>query len=356
MKVEWIAYGADKDSDAGWRILGKSAGITQKEEKLFRSMYSDVPMDLVNGKTYDRLYFGGELGRRRFLCCGDYMGKDRFGREGAWTIYVFIVPTQYEVVSPYALTEMLWERRGDINSKDPINLGDTELPRFSSKHEDEDPYGEFVALFAERRELVFAIPQDGQDGLEKAGAALDGLVGKFPGMFPSYLFPVGKNAARFDIVGVPLVKASGALGVIPLARVDPARRWWKRAVAPMTICAVAGVSFGLWECAAVQTQRREREKCERRLSDIRDDSRELRDTSRLLRDVEVPNLGKLADILKKGQERGLTRVGFGNDKTTHHLTGEHYKDFCETLSQLLESAEKLDKTLKGGDHTPKRQQ
>src|SRR6056297_2681728 len=96
MKAEWIVYGPDMSSDAGWRVLGRSEGVTRKDQRFFLSLCDAVP-HTERRETGSRVYFGYVRGPNRFLGRAEYVGKDYFGREGAWVFYGFILASR---VSP----------------------------------------------------------------------------------------------------------------------------------------------------------------------------------------------------------------------------------------------------------------
>ena len=121
MKAEWIVYGADKNSDAGWRVLGQSAGVKGKHQKVFLELCSDVlPAD--HAEVDDRLYFGARRQGRTFLCCGEQIGTDGFGRPGGGVFYGFLLPSDFRVTAPYRLTDRLREQCNYESSTEAIEF------------------------------------------------------------------------------------------------------------------------------------------------------------------------------------------------------------------------------------------
>ncbi len=109
MKAEWIVYGADKNSDAGWRVLGQSRGVKGKHQRAFLELCSNVlPSD--HAEVDNRMYFGASTQGRNFLCCGEQVGTDGFGRPGGVIFHGFLLPSEFRVTAPYRLTDKLREQ------------------------------------------------------------------------------------------------------------------------------------------------------------------------------------------------------------------------------------------------------
>lgn len=338
MRVEWITYGPDPGVEEGWHVLGKSSGVKQKDEKWFLDLCGAVPLPDVH-KGQGKVYFGAALGGRRFLCQGVYVGKERSGREGAWVFDGFIVQSALGRKSPCRLTRWLGKQRPADESTGPIDVDALGWGAASAESET------LVGFLKERGRLALAIPEG---YLDDACDTVDGLAAAAQGKFPSYALPVAKDTPSFDIVGLPSEIAPGPGPVMPLALADPARRWWKRAVAGLSVFAIVALIFGVWGCASAQSAFQQREQDQQRLRQVEGHVIELDNKVSALRYMRTEQGTEFKQVLssKPEQVESLTvKVGV----TTYTFTPRDAAELVRALSGLLDDVDALGQAVEHGD-------
>jgi len=205
MKVQWLKYGPDPQDDSGWKILAKSDGVESRGEEEFVKFCGKVPR-LAHPTVGERIYFGKKDAQGLWRCCGQYRGKDYFGRQGAWDYYAFLLPTDFVGESVYRLVNQLQK-----NCDAQIDSGKSVYPAFEVASSDfackkplQNPTG---------KKLLFAIPVG---DLAKTGEKVDRLLSDERNKSKEYLFPSENKTADFQIVGMRIDPEAAVDELIPL--------------------------------------------------------------------------------------------------------------------------------------------
>jgi hypothetical protein len=324
MRVQRIVYGADKESDAGWRVLLRNRGILKEDEAFFIKLCESLPLPKTP-RVHDRVYFGAARKRRRFLCCGDYVGKDRFGREGAWQFQGFIAPRVTRSLPPHMATQQLLTL-SKTGSETELDLDEAMLPTPCNP-----PEG-FPRLLSQQRPLALVASAD---DWESVGTVLDRLQ-VTSGQAPlKYVYPAEREEPCFDVVGLPFEEARKENGVIAKAKVDTSKRRWQLAAVLLGICALAGVLFGAWGCAGWQSSRRSEERHRRRVAGLEKQMSQLQERSARLKRIRSELDTEFQEVLEKGQSGNVRRFIVKIGATNYEFRKTESQSILAELSGIL---------------------
>ena len=305
MRIQRIVYGADTESDAGWRVLLRNQSISKRDEAFFVNLCEGLPLQRVP-EVGGRIYFGASRKGRRFLCCGEYVGKDRFGREGAWRFDGFITARIARSLPPHAMTETLLAL--STGPETELELDEAALTAACSPPEED-----LSRLLSQQRPLVLVTPKNDSENI---GAVLDRLQA-VPKQAPlKYAYPVGREESSFDVVGLSFEEAGKESGVIAKAKVDTSKRRWQLAVAILGVCALVGILFGAWGCAGWQSSLQSEQQYRRQSAGLERRMSQLKESSVQLKRIRTELDTEFQEVLEKSQsgnvERFIVKIGATN--------------------------------------------
>ncbi|KXB06571.1 hypothetical protein AKJ51_03470 [candidate division MSBL1 archaeon SCGC-AAA382A20] len=345
MKAEWIVYGPDEKTDAGWQVLKKSSGLTKKDENVFINLCGTVPLPNPQNKN-NVVYFGYVNRGRCFLGYGEYTGTDRFGREGAWKYYGFIFSSPQKVQSPCRLTGQLLDKCKAKDSTDPLDIDTSSMPASASS-----VTSSLIEMFNDRGALTFTLPND---EFQKICAEVDGLIQSARSEMPTYVFPAGKRTEEFNIVGLTLSAAQKETPIIPVATTSFSKRWRRPAMIALVVLAISGVLFGMWGCMLSRTKQQKINEYEsrfHRIEIITDKMQRKMNTLRYIKDNGGEELNSIflseAKRIKKDEEADIL---FTVKSQSYGFENKKAQTIMETILDLSENIDSLSNEL--SDTTP----
>lgn len=334
MTSQWISYGTDGASTDGWKILGQSPGITNVEETVFVSLCHAV---LKAGpiERFGRCYFGGESKGSTFLCRGDYVGRDGFGRTGAWVFYGFVLTSRKQHLNPCKLTdELLARHNGDIRVNSNSNS--------TAENEHDSANTSLKTLYVKQKELTFAICNE---DLEQGCRVIDDILNALATELPNYVTPVANIPATtrsliFKIVGIHPQSASSKDSVVAIPRSAHAERSRHIPAWILALLLLIAMVFALSRQIAFSTEVENSQASHEHLRSLDSKVTTIQGDVSKLFDLTTEQGNTLQDVLEIDHtktEALYIKMGV----TTYTLTPTNSSEFIRQLSFILQQIQDI---------------
>lgn len=334
MKVEWMVYGPDETSDAGYQIQNKSRGIAETHKQTFINLCGSVPRHSPHPKV-EKVYFGATRKGRYYLCRGEYVGVDRFGREGAWQYHGFVIPPKAGIRTPCQVTERLMQLFNSQHTKDPLEMDSSEVPRSTL------PASFMPEILQRNGHLSFTFTNG---DVESARKGLDSVIDSVHGDMPSYIVPASEPAEEFEVVGLTADAARQPNGVIPVASEPVDNSWARRTMVLLFMCAVAGIAFGTWGCLLSHRAKEKMRKHESTRARVETIKNQMMERLKTLRYVEDNKGGELKDRFPAKEEL-VKEVAIEVGDETYRFKNDNAKKIMINLQGLFDDIEALSDAL-----------